>query len=314
MKKLIFNQYGGVDVLQMIEVEKPLIAKNTILIKTKAVSINPLDWKIRQGEMKIMTGSKFPKGLGIDFSGIVEAVGDNVQSYKQGDAVFGALNAMKGGALAEYLVVSENDIYLKPNNVSFEQAAAMPIVGSAALQIFDKLIDVKSGSEILINGATGGIGMFAVQMAKEKGLIVTAVASEKGFPHLQKWQADAIIDYKKENILDSKMQFDVVIDFSGSISFDKARKLMKPKAVYVNAIPNPAQMITSFIHNLFSNQKNKILFSKPTPLYLKALASYAENGMEVVIGKTYSFSDFKVAYTEVPKAGYLGKVVINIPD
>ena len=312
MKKVIFNEFGGVEKLEMVELQKPAVEENTILVRTKAISINPIDWKIRSGEMKMMSGSKFPKGVGIDFSGIIETVGENINQFKIGDEVFGALNSMKGDALAEYVEVSENDICLKPSNVTFEQAAAIPIVGSAAVQIFDKVVDVKKGTEILINGATGGIGMFAVQIAKQKGAIVTAVANTRGLALLKKWQADHIVDYTKENITDSAKKFDVVIDFSGFLPFDKARTLMKRKSVYVNTVPTPVQMLTSFFHNIFSSQKNKILFSKPTPEYLKTLASYAKKGLDVIIGKTYPMSEYTKAYSEVPKGGFLGKVVFVV--
>ncbi|WBL24300.1 NAD(P)-dependent alcohol dehydrogenase [Zunongwangia sp. HGR-M22] len=309
MKKVIFNEYGGVEVLQLVESEIPILEKNTILIKVKAVSINPLDWKIRNGEMKIMTGSKLPKGVGIDFSGVVETLNIATTKFKKGDEIFGSLNAMQGGALAEYLLVREDDIHLKPSNLTFEEAAAIPIVGSAALQIFDKLIKLKSDSEILINGASGGIGMFAVQMAKRLGANVTAVSSSKGIALLEKWQVDHIVDYTQNNILDKEQRFDVVIDFSDKLPFDKAKILMKPKSIYINTIPSPVQMISSFFHNIFSRKKIKILFSKPTPGYLRQLASFTEQGMDVVIGKKYPISDYKLAYAEVPNHSILGKAV-----
>ena len=312
MKKIVFNVYGPADVLELINVEKPTVSSNTLCIRVKAVSINPLHWKIREGQMKVMTGSKFPKGVGIDFSGIIEDIGDAVVQFKVGDAVFGALDAMKGGALSEYLLVSEKDVFLKPDNISFEEAAAIPIVGSAAMQIFDKLVTIKTGTEILINGATGGIGMFAVQMAKQKGAHVTAVVGTQGIPLVERWKADTIIDYSKTNILEGSQRFDVVIDLSGRLSFDKAKSIMKPRSVYVNTIPNPVQIITSFFYNIFSSQKNKTLFSKPTPAYLQSLVHFVSQGMEVVIGKRYNMSDFKTAYLEVPKGGIQGKAVFLI--
>jgi NADPH:quinone reductase-like Zn-dependent oxidoreductase len=179
MKKVIYNQYGNADVLQLIETPVPAIPENGILVKIKAVSINPLDWKIFKGEEKMMSGSKFPKGIGIDFSGIIEKTGSNISSFKKGDEVFGLLDAFKGDALAEYIVVREKDIAIKPKNISFEQAAASPVVGLSALQILNKLSSIKSGTRLLINGATGGIGMFLTQLAKKRGAIVTAVTSSK---------------------------------------------------------------------------------------------------------------------------------------
>src|SRR4051812_26145345 len=161
MKKIIYSKFGGPEVLQIAEAPIPAVQETTVLIKVKSVSINPLDWKIRNGEMKLMSGSKFPKGIGIDFSGVVEEAGTAITQYKKGDEVFGILDVFKGEALSEYIIAAEKEIALKPRNISFEQAAAMAVVGSAALQIFNTLVNLKIGTEILINGASGGIGMFA---------------------------------------------------------------------------------------------------------------------------------------------------------
>ncbi|WP_233207987.1 NAD(P)-dependent alcohol dehydrogenase [Siphonobacter sp. BAB-5405] len=166
MKKVIYNQFGDERVLELAEQAVPAIQNDQLLIRVKAVSINPLDWKVYGGEMKLMSGSRFPKSLGIDFSGMVEQAGSQVTRFKEGDAVMGLLDAFKGGALAEYVVVTEKDITRKPALVSFEQAAALPVTGLSALQIMDQLAAVRPKQEVLINGASGGIGVFAVQIAK----------------------------------------------------------------------------------------------------------------------------------------------------
>jgi len=168
MKKIIYNKYGGVDEMEMIETAIQETTDSTVLVQIRAVSVNPIDWKIREGQMKLMSGSKFPKGVGIDFSGVVEKTGAAITRFKKGDAVFGSIDQFKGGALAEYLLVAEKEIVLKPDSISFEKAAAIPVVGFAALQLFDKLISVQQGTEILINGASGGVGIFATQIAKNE--------------------------------------------------------------------------------------------------------------------------------------------------
>ena len=312
MKKVIFNEYGNFDQLQIAETEMPVFRKNELLIRVKAVGINPLDWKILEGQMRLMTGSKFPKGIGFDFSGVVEKTGDAVSQFKVGDEVFGAMDAMRGAALAEFLVVSEKTVFNKPAALSFETAAAMPSVGVAALRMFEKA-DAKAGSEVLINGATGGIGVYAVQMAQKMGLKVTAVASGKGLPFLEKWQADRIIDYKKENILAQNLAFDAILEMSGTLPYAKAKAMMKPKSVFVSTLPDPKLLATSFFNNLFSNQKHKIIFATPTQHDLQTLADWANNGLETVIEQTFAFSDFMSAYQAAKKGGGVGKVVIHIP-
>lgn len=276
------------------------------------MSINPLDWKIRNGEMKLMSGSKFPRGTGIDFSGVVEATGSSVTQYKKGDEVFGLLDVFKGAALAEYILAEEKDITIKPTNISFEQAAAAPVVGSAALQLFDTLLNIHEGSEVLINGASGGIGMFAIQIAKMKGAIITAVVSDSGLAAVKDWGSDFVINYRKENVLKAGKAYDVVIDLSNQMPYNAAKKIMKASSVYVHTAPGPKEIISSFFISLFSAKKYEVLMLKPSPVYLKQLKRYIEEGLSVVVGKAYSFDSFKTAYAEAPKAHIVGKTVITV--
>jgi NADPH:quinone reductase-like Zn-dependent oxidoreductase len=312
MKKVLFNQYGGEEVLQITDTAIPIITAKQLLIKVKSVSINPLDWKIYRGEMKLMTGSKFPKGLGIDFSGTVEKAGSEVSTYKKGDSVFGLVEVFKGGALAEYVVVTEKAIVLKPANISFEQAAALPVAGSAALQIVEKLLEIKQGTEILINGATGGIGMFVVQLAKAKGAIVTSVTSTKGISLAQSWGSNKVIDYTKVNVLHLNSTFDIVLDLSGKMSFKDAKVLMKPKSTYINTIPGPREILGSFFNNLFSGKKYKILLLKPSVLYLHSLSLLAARGMKIVVDHVFALSQIKEVYREVSKGGIIGKAIVTL--
>ena len=311
MKKVIYNRYGNAEVLQLIETPVPAIPENGILVKIKAVSINPLDWKIFKGEEKLMSGSKFPKGIGIDFSGIIEKTGSN-SSFKKGDEVFGLLGAFKGDALAEYLVVKESDIAIKPANISFEQAAASPVVGASALQILNTLASVKNGTRLLINGATGGIGMFLTQLAKKRGAVVTAVTSSKGGVLAKKWGADEVIDYKAQNILATDRRFDVVADLSGKLSFNNAKRLLNAGATFITTIPGLKTIAGSFLNNLFSATKYKVLILKPTNSSLKSLGGFIEDGLDIVVEKVYPITAVKAAYKEIAKGGIIGKAVITV--
>jgi NADPH:quinone reductase-like Zn-dependent oxidoreductase len=312
MKKIIYNQYGNTGVLQMIEAPIPAMSENGILVKVSAVSINPLDRKIFKGEEKMMSGSKFPKGIGIDFSGIIENTGSNINRFKKGDEVFGLYDAFKGEALAEYIVVREKDIAIKPKNISFEQAAASLVVGLSALQILDKLSSVKSGTRILINGATGGIGMFLIQLAKKKGAIVTAVTSSKGMVMAKKWGADEIIDYRTQNILSLRKTFDVLVDLSGKLSFKDSKSLLNPRATFITTIPGLKTIIGSFLNNLFSATKYKLLILKPADDSLNLLAGLIEDGLDIIVEKVYPITAAKSAYEEVALGGIVGKAVITV--
>jgi NADPH:quinone reductase-like Zn-dependent oxidoreductase len=314
MKKIIYSKFGGPEVLQIAEAPIPIVQETTVLIKVKAASINPLDWKIRNGEMKLISGSKFPRGIGIDFSGIVEETGSAVTQYKKGDEVYGILDVFKGEALSEYIIAAEKEIAIKPSNISFEQAAAAPVVGSAALQIFKTLVSLKKGTEILINGASGGIGMFATQIAKIKGALVTAVVGNSGVQAAKDWGADFAVNYNNEDVLKGSKQYDIVIDLSGKMPFSKAKRIMKHSSVYVHTVPGPKEIISSFFINLFSSRKYKLLMLKPSPEYLTELRGYVENGIKIVVSKVYPFQSFKKAYTEVPTGKFIGKAIITMDE
>jgi NADPH:quinone reductase-like Zn-dependent oxidoreductase len=312
MKQVIYNRYGGFDELEMAPRAGLAPAGDQVLIDVKAVAINPLDWKILEGQMKMMTGSRFPRGIGIEFAGIVAAVGGGVAGFKPGDAVFGMLDAFKGGALAEQVVASQAQIHAMPANLSFAQAAALPISGTSALQILDDLAPVRQGSEILINGAVGGVGSLLTQIAKRRGAIVTAVVSGRGVDLAKRLHSDVVLDYGRDDLRGLNKRFDVVIDLSDKLAFGAAKALMKPRSVYVNTLPDPKSMAAAFINNLLSAQKRKILMMKATQDRLASLHTIASDWMEVVVGKTFPMAEFKAAYAEVKALGTLGKAVIIV--
>ncbi|WP_080237320.1 NAD(P)-dependent alcohol dehydrogenase [Spirosoma rigui] len=310
MKKVQYNQFGDESVLDVVEQAVPAIKNDQLLIRVKAVSINPLDWKVYGGEMTLMSGSKFPKSLGIDFSGIVEQTGSAVTRFKAGDAVMGLLDVFKGGALAEYIAVSQTDIAPKPTNLSFEQAAALPLTGLSALQIIDQMASVGPNQDVLINGATGGVGVFAVQLAKKRGARVTAVVGTKGVAQAANGGADTVIDYTRQSVNHMHQLFDVVIDLSTKLSFTEAKSLMKPKAVFVSTLPSPVALVSSFVNNIFSGKKRKILIVKPTAEGLATLSKLAEADLQIVLNKTYPLSNVREAYREARRGNIVGKSVI----
>ncbi len=311
MKKVVYNKYGGVEVLHLQEVEKPIPNNQQLLIKVKSVSLNPLDWKIFMGEVKLMSGSKFSKFVGCDFSGIVEIAGRDTNDFKTGDEIFGLLDPFKEGVLGEYILVDEKQVSLKPMQLSFEQASSIPTAGQTALQMLSNS-NIKKGQQVLINGASGGVGMFAIQIAKQKGAIVTAVASGKSQELLKKWGSDYTIDYNKQNVSDINRKFDVILELSNKLPFSKAKKLMNRKATYITALPTLAVFINSFFNNLFSKKKYKFIMMKSNSQDLNLLADYVVEGMDIHISKTYPLTAYKEAYEKFIKEGAIGKIVFNI--
>ncbi|MES2277217.1 MAG: NAD(P)-dependent alcohol dehydrogenase [Bacteroidota bacterium] len=312
MKKVIYKHFGDERVLELTEQPMPAFKNNELLIRVKAVSINPLDWKIYGGEMKLLSGSKFPKGVGIDFSGVVENAGSLIGRFKKGDEVIGILDSFKGEALADYIVVQEKNIVIKPGNNSFEEAAALPVTGLSALEIIDQLAAIGPNQEVLINGASGGIGVFAVQIAKQRGAKVTAVAGTQGIAVAKDLGADTVVDYTVQDIFSLDQKFDAFIDLSTKVSFAAAKKLMKKKATFITTLPSPLTLLHSFFNNLFPGKKFKVLNLKPTPHNLDQLTALVKNGLKIRLDKQYSISEVRRAYQEARHGKTIGKSVITL--
>jgi NADPH:quinone reductase-like Zn-dependent oxidoreductase len=310
MRKVMYDRFGDEQVLAVREQPTPTIANNQLLVQVKAASLNPLDWKIYGGEMKLLSGSKFPKGVGIDFAGIVSQVGASVTRYQPGDAVFGFLDVFKGGALADYVVVTEAAIASKPATISFDQAAALPVTGLAALQITDQLAAIGQGHEVLINGASGGVGLFVIQLAKQRGARVTAVTGPAGLQRATQMGADLVVDYTKQRISQLSQRFDTIVDLSDKLSFKAAKVLLKPRATFVSMLPSPLGLVGSFFHNLFSVKKRKILILKPTAAGLNTLASLAQHQLQIPVEKVYELVNIQQAYQETRKGEVKGKAVV----
>lgn len=313
MKAIVYKKFGTTDVLQTVEEPKSTIKTDQVLVKVKAFSINPMDWKIRKGEMKLMSGSKFPKHTGTDFAGTVEEIGSSVIDIKKGDEVFGVVkNMMKEGVSAEYIAVTSSMVWKKPSNISFPQAASIPVVGTAAVTALQKMGSINSTTTILVNGATGGFGMFLLQFLKQKGANVTAVASTKGIEFAKEWGANTVFDYTKTNVLLQKTTYDIVIDLSGKMGYKNVKQIMNSKGLFLNPTPKPIEVPTSFFKNLFTSKKHIVILSSPSTKHTEVLISSVKKGLQIEVNKVFPFTQFKEAYQYAEKGGVIGKVVVEI--
>lgn len=313
MKAIAYQSFGNTDVLQTVEEPIPAVQSGQVLVKIKAVSVNPMDWKIRKGEMKLMSGSKFPKHTGVDFAGIIEEAGAGVADFKKGDEVFGVVkNNMKEGALAEYVAVPSSLVWKKPAHVSFAQAASIPVVGAAAVTTLQKMGSITAQTKILVNGATGGYGMFLLQLLKQKGAHVTAVASTQSVALARKWGAAVVIDYTRENVLSLKHTYDVVVDLSGKMGYANARQIMKPQALFLNPTPKPIEIPTSIVKNLFTGRKHIVILSKPSAENMRLLTQAIDNGLQIQVSRVFPFAETRQAYQYAEQGGYSGKVAIEL--
>src|SRR5213592_1810342 len=325
MKAITYCNYG-LGNLKLEEIEKPTPNDDQILVKVRAASVNPYDWHFVEGTPKIMrmmgVGLRKPKDtrLGVDFAGTVEAVGKNVTQFKPGDDVFGG----KGGAFAEYVCRrAEGAVALKPANITFEQAASVNIAGITALQGLRDKGKVQAGQKVLINGASGGVGTFAVQIAKSFGADVTGVCSTRNVDLVRSLGADHIIDYTKEDFTKGEQHYDVILDNVPNHSLSECRQILNPNGKYVmigGGGPNDNRWIGPFgrvIHTLilspFINQKMGMMMADANQNDLTILGDMMQSGkLKPVIDRTYKLDQVPDAIRYLEEGHARGKVVINV--
>jgi NADPH:quinone reductase-like Zn-dependent oxidoreductase len=325
MKAIVYCDYGLTH-LKLEDVEKPTPNDDQILIKVRAASVNPYDWHFVEGTPKIMrvmgVGLRKPKDtrLGVDFAGTVEAVGKNVTQFKPGDDVFGG----KGGAFAEYVCRrAQGAVALKPVNITFEQAAAVNIAGITALQALRDKGKVQPGQKVLINGASGGVGTFAVQIAKSLGADVTGVCSTRNVDLVRSLGADHVIDYTKEDFAKGAERYDVILDNVPNHSLSECRHILSPKGKYVmigGGGPNDSRWVGPFgrvIHALilspFFSQEMGMMMADPSQKDLTVLGDMMQSGkVKAIIDRTYKLSEVPAAIAYLEQGHARGKVVITL--
>src|SRR5947208_2682501 len=326
MKAVVYTDYGSPDVLQIREIKKPAPNDDQVLVKVRAVSINPLDWHFIEGRPYIMRGMmggmRKPKNprLGVDYSGTVEAVGKNVTQFKPGDEVFGN----KIGAFAEYLCPrADRAVAMKPANITFEQAAGIPVAGVTALQGVRDQAKVQPGQKVLINGASGGVGTFAVQIAKSFGAEVTGVCSARNTELVQSLGADHVIDYTKEDFTKSDQKYDVILDNVANHSLSESRRVLTPNGIYVMIGGGSAneqgfvgalgKALNAAVYSRFIKQKMGMMMAQPSTKDLTLLAEMVESGkLKPVIDRTYKLAEVPEAVRYVEQGHARGKVVITV--
>ena len=310
MKAVVYTDYGSPDVLEIREIKKPAPDADQILVKVRAASVNPLDWHYMEGTPYIMrllgTGLRKPKNprLGVDMAGQVEAVGKNVTQFKPGDEVFG----VRRGAFAEYVVArpDHGGVVMKPANITFEEAAAVPVAAVTALQGLRNKGHVQPGQKVLINGASGGVGTFAVQIAKSFGAEVTGVCSGRNADMVRSLGADHVIDYTKEDFTKSTKRYDLVLDNVGTQPLSSFRRVLKPKGICVliggggrddaGVIGPMARPIKALLISPFISQKIGMLMADVNKESLTTLAELMQSGkVKPVIDRTYPLSQIAEA-------------------
>ncbi|MEG4227350.1 NAD(P)-dependent alcohol dehydrogenase [Microcoleus sp. N9_B2] len=313
MKAVAFDRYGSAEELQYRELEKPIAKSNELLIKVRASSVNPVDWKIRQGHLQLLTGFNFPRIVGSDISGVVVEVGREVTKFQPGDEVYTFLNPLNGGACAEYAAVPESDAAIKPKNITHAEAAAVPIAGLTALQALRDLGEIQAGNKVLINGASGGVGTFAVQVAKAMNAEVTGVCSAKNIEFIKSLGADCVLDYAEIDFTQQTDKYDIILDAVGTRTFAECEKVLQPEGVYISTLPsldNLAPMLTSWF---MSGKKAKFILANANTSDLEALRELIESDkVEPIVDRTYSLQEVAAAHTYSETGRAVGKIAIVI--
>jgi len=324
MNAITHCEYGGPEVLKVEQVEKPTPNDNQVLVKVRANSVNPLDLTIR-GPLLLrpLFGLRKPKDtrLGVDYSGTVEAVGKNVTNFKPGDEVFGG----KNGALAEYVcVLADRAVVLKPANMTFEQAASVPVAAITALQGLRDKGKIQAGQRVLINGASGGVGTFAVQIAKSFGTEVTGVCSTRNVDLVRSIGADHVIDYTKEDFTRSEQRYDLIYDLVGNHSFSERRGILNPNGICVMAGVGGAGWhegfasrllgeLNGYLRSRFTSQKFIAYIAQFNKADMSILADLMQSGkITPVVDRTYKLSETSQALRYLEQGHARGKIVITI--
>jgi len=318
MKAILYSKSDSGDVLQLEEIEKPVPADNEVLIKVHAASVNPLDYHLLKHAFlrRVMSGRKIARP-GRDVAGQVEAVGKDVTQFKPGDEVFGASH----GAFAEYTCARESALAMKPPNVSFEQAASSPVAGLTALQGLRDKAQIQPGQKVLINGAAGGVGTFAVQIAKSFGAEVTGVCSTGNVELVRSLGADHVIDYTRADFTSTGQQYDVIYDLVANHSFSEHKRALTRNGIYIGAgilglhgsmFPVLAGQMTELVLSAFVKQKFTSFMAKLNREDLTALGELMESGkVTPVIDRHYSLSETAEAVRYVEERHARGKVIID---
>jgi NADPH:quinone reductase-like Zn-dependent oxidoreductase len=322
MKAIVYEEYGSPDVLEIKDVEKPSPKDDEVLIKVHASSVNSGDLHLLKADpflTRLYSGLLKPKYniLGADIAGQIEAAGKNVKQLKPGDEVFGDISACSWGGFAEYVCASENALALKPANISFEEAAAVPMAAVTALQGLRGKGKIQSGQKVVINGASGGVGTFAVQIAKSFGAEVTAVCSTRNLDMARSIGADHVIDYTQEDFTQNGHRYDLIIAANGYHSISDYKRVLTPKGTYVMTGGSGAQLSEAMLQgrwiSMTGSQKMGNLLAKPNNADLAFTKQLLEAGKVVpVIDRRYPLSDVPHALRYLEEGHAQGKVVITV--
>ncbi len=311
MRAIVIDQYGGPDMLHLATVPRPVPARGQVLVRTRFVGVNPKDVIVRKGKFKIATGNKFPLIVGHDIAGEVMEAGVGAD-LAEGDRVYGMINDFAGRAYAEYAAVNCDQLAKAPSSIELRVAAAVPLAAQTALQALRDDAHVKPNQHVLINGASGGVGVFAVQIAKILGAQVTAVCSERNVELVSELGADRVIDYNQTELVDVDERFDAIFDVFGNYRFGKVAHLLTPRGTYVQTIPS-SRIFKDVARTFVRRKRAKLVIVKSRRDQLEWIRQQIDAGsMRVVVDRSFALDEAPEAHRYMETKRARGKVVLEV--
>jgi NADPH:quinone reductase-like Zn-dependent oxidoreductase len=310
VKQIQYLRYGGPEELRLVQVTPPDPKPGQIRVQVRAAAANPMDWKIRRGELRALSGFRFPRGLGHDFAGVIDAAGPGVKRLEVGDEVFGVTSIRQAGAFADYVVADERNVGLKPPSVSFVQAAALTVVSMTAWNALVAKARLSAGQSVFIGGCLGGVGRSAVQLARLRGANVVGSCSASGREEALRLGVGEVIDYRAFDIASCRRRFDVVFDTAGALSLRQCGAMLKSGGMSLHIVPTFAKWIGCLLPS-----RHYLVFGNPTPECLAGITEAAERSRLVpAIGRIVPLSEAIPAIVQLERTGSpRGKLVI-VPE
>lgn len=311
MKAIVIDRYGAADVLRLADLPMPKPGRKQVLVHVHYVGVNPKDIIVRKGKFKVMTGKRFPMILGHDIAGEVVEAGPE-SDLRKGDRVYGMLNNFSGGGYAEYVVSDIDALGKVPDGIDLKTAAAFPLAAQTALQALRDIAHVSNRDEVLINGASGGVGTFAVQIAKVLGARVTAVCSHRNIELVQELGADVVIDYTKTDITSLTERFDTVFDVFGNYDFDALKHLLRKPGCYVQTIPSK-KIFLDIVRTGLTGKRARLVLVRSKRKDMDWLSEQIRAGtMKAVLDRTFRIEDVAEAHRHLETKRTRGKVVLEL--
>jgi NADPH:quinone reductase-like Zn-dependent oxidoreductase len=313
VKAVEYDRYGRADVLVVRDVPRPVPRRGEVLVRVRAAALNPKDVVVRSGRYRLVSGRKFPMRVGFDWAGEIVELGPGVRGVEPGAAYYGFLDGYRGGACAEHLAVRPRECAPKPSRLDFAEAAAVPLAASTALQALRDVARVEPGMRVLVHGASGGVGVFAIQLAKNVlGAHVTTTSGEENLGLCRRLGADVALDYRTTDPLAGDARFDVVFDVFGNRRFAEARRVLGRRGTYVKTVPT-RETFLDVARTLVGFPRARLVVVRPRARDLASIARYVEEGKVVpVVDRTYPLDAIVAAEEHVETKHSRGKVVVRV--